>query len=122
MPLDASLNASNVAYAAYDGGKLARMALLNMEIYNLTTSNGTRPSNMFTFDAPEDVNSAEVTRLTAPEATSNSSITFGGYSYDYDKAMGKPVKVGNGTSTVEAQDGKFSIEVAASEAVIVSLK
>ncbi|KAF2098183.1 family 79 glycoside hydrolase [Rhizodiscina lignyota] len=119
-PLDGE---SNVAYAAYDGGKLARMAFLNMDIYNLTASAGApKPSNTFVFNAPSWATSAEVTKLTAPEATSNTTITFGGYSYDYNLAKGRPVKVSNGTSMIMPNNGVFSVEVAASEAVIVALQ
>lgn len=118
-----ALNSSaNVAYAAYDDGKLARFAFLNFNIYNLTAANGApRPNNTFTFPAPDGCQSAEVTLLTAPEATSNSSITIGGYSYDYDLAGGRAVKVAEGDTTIRPVDGVFSVDVGASQAVMVTL-
>lgn len=118
-PLEGSVN---VAYGAYDDGKLARLVFLNFNIFNLSLADGAaRPNNTFTFPAPEWANSAEVTLLTAPEATSNSSITFGGYSYDYNLAEGRPVKVAAGDTTIKPVNGMFSVDVGASQAVMVTL-
>jgi hypothetical protein len=112
---------SNVAYGAYEDSKLARLALLNLDIYNLSSANGaSRPTTTFTFPAPDGCQSAKVTLLTAPEATSNSSITFGGYSYDYDRAQGRPVKVADDDTTISPANGVFSVGVGASQAVIVT--
>ncbi|KAF2102196.1 family 79 glycoside hydrolase [Rhizodiscina lignyota] len=110
----------NVAYAAYDGGKLARLAFLNMLEYN-GTSQGTRPTTCFSFEAPKGCGSAKLTRLTAPMATSNDTITFGGYAYDYKYAKGKPVKLFEANERISPQKGAFNVEVGASEAVIISL-
>jgi hypothetical protein len=124
---------NNVAYAAYEENQLKRVALLNMQEYNATSSGSgsgskreadhyvPRPYTTFKFPSPKGVEWAKVTKLWAPEAQANQTVTFDGYSYAYELAKGKPVKVRNDESYVRAEKGQFSVDVEATGAVIVTL-
>ncbi|KAF6832002.1 glycoside hydrolase family 79 protein, partial [Colletotrichum musicola] len=65
---------------------------------------------------------AKVQRLRANGSDAVSGITWDGWSYNHELDEGKPVKLDNVTvgETVEVKDGRVEVEVAASEAVVVS--
>lgn len=115
----------NVAYAAYDDGKLARIVFLNMKEYNATrTEDGhieCRPVTTFRFPAPDGFTQARLARLWAPNAHETTDITIDGVSYSYENGLGKPFRVKNDARIIEAKDGKFSVRVEASGAVMITL-
>ncbi len=121
----------NVAYAAYDDGKLSRIALINLLEYNGTTygtdpvtgskCKNRRPTTTFTFPAVPDHTSARVAWLEAPQAHSNTSITLDGYMYSYAQGEGTPIKVKDSGGMITARDGLFSIDVPASGAAMLTL-
>lgn len=108
----------NSAYAAYEHGRLSKLAIIDFHEYNPGDS-ATRPSSTFEI-ASNSFKSATLEFLTAPGATFNTSITVGDVSYDYDLAKGRGVKVGNTTKKVKPVDGVFEIPLSYSEAVIVT--
>ena len=111
------------AYAAYEHGNLSRVALVNMDYFDGTsTSSSERPSQTFSLAVPSNVRSVMVRTLTGGDdgamAFDTSNITWGGESFSLDQdGMGQMVGVAN--STVQAQNGAVSIVVPASEAVMV---
>lgn len=119
------------AYAAYVDNHLTRLIVISLEAYNYTL-NGTgpglnpdpRPSSNYTFSIPAGLaGSALVQRLYANGSDALSGITFDGWSYNYELANGKPVRLSNVTvgETLEVTDGKVEVEVEASTAVILNL-
>lgn len=106
-------------YAAYKGDKLRRVALINLREYD-SGSSAQRGSQTYTVDVPPRSRWV-AQRLTAPGARDKTGITYNGYAYEAE-SLGKPVRVqGLETDRVVTPDknGKLSIEVADSEAVIL---
>ena len=106
------------AYAAYENGRLAKLAIIDFHEYNPTNSS-IRPSSIFEV-ASGSFTSATLEYFTAPGATFNTSITVAGLSYDYDLAKGRGVKVTNTTQIITAERGVFKIPLSYSEAVLVT--
>lgn len=107
------------AYAAYDHGKLARIAIVNLDEWNTTTAY-LRPLQQICIRVPQGVESVLVKYLTSPGANSTNSITWGGVSWSY-ASNGVGVKVENTDQIVEARDGVAQIIVKSSEAVMVTI-
>ncbi|CAD6446089.1 4ae85018-d036-41d7-aad9-d3313433e9df [Sclerotinia trifoliorum] len=135
-------NEMESAYAAYVNGALKRIIIINMHQYNYTI-NGTstllnpdpRPTRKYTITIPTD-KAARSSRANAPAALPKSAtlralhangsdaitgITYDGYSYNYELNNGLPVRLPNVTvgHTVKAKDGKFTVPVEDSGAVMV---
>lgn len=108
----------NSAYAAYENGRLAKLAIIDFHEYNPSNSS-TRPNSSFEV-ASNSFKSATLEFFTAPGATFNTSITVAGMSYDYDLAKGRGVKVANTTQVVTPVNGVFEIPLSYSEAVLVT--
>jgi hypothetical protein len=115
---------THVSYAAYDNGTLARVALVNMDFFDGTTSDASsRTSTNFTVAVPQGVRTYTVHTLTAPEgamAIDTSNIFFAGQTYTLDQdgmaQLNSSVStISNGT----VQNGQVTVSVAASEAVIL---
>jgi hypothetical protein len=119
------------AYAAYVDGKLARIAVINMRVYNYTV-NGTlsvlnpveRPCQEYAFQLPEECDRVEVQRLYANGSDAISGITWDGWSYNLELDHGKPVRLHNVTvgERLSAQGGTVMVEVQDSTAVILNFK
>jgi hypothetical protein len=110
------------AYTIYSGSNLVRVVILNMIEY-LSTSSTARPKSTFSLSVPAGVKGALVERLTAPGADALSGVTFGGFSYDYSRAEGKPVLV-DATAALEevsAKNGVLSVTLQDSEGVVLHL-
>ncbi|KAK8124773.1 glycoside hydrolase family 79 protein [Apiospora kogelbergensis] len=122
------------AYAMYDaqqGGKLGRVALVNMRLYNGTRTPGDkRGVETFRVPVPQGVQSVKVRRLHADHGAAAMGFDFGGrehnvtwagqqwsYSVDQGKGHGKVVE-----DEVKVQDGVAAVNVPDSEAVIVFMK
>lgn len=113
------------AYAAYESGKLSRLAILNLHALdppNSTSAITDRPKTTFNLGTLQGYTSATVELMTAPGATSDTDISVAGVSYDYDKAQGRGVRVGRDVvATIKPEENEpFSVDVEASQAVIVT--
>lgn len=108
----------NSAYAAYEHGRLSKLAIIDFHEYNPDNST-TRPSSTFEV-VSNSFKSATLQFLAAPGATYNTSITVGDVSYDYDLAKGRGVKVGNTTKNISPVNGVFEIPLFYTEAVMVT--
>jgi hypothetical protein len=115
---------THTAYAAYDNGALSRVALVNMDYFDGTTSDASsRSSTNFTVAVPQGVKDYTIHTLTAPEgamAIDTAGIFFAGQTYTLEQdgmaQMNSTVStISNGT----VQDGQVTVTVAASEAVIL---
>jgi hypothetical protein len=119
------------AYASYASGKLAKLVVVNMREYNYTV-NGTskipnpvkRPQLRYTFKLPSycaSTGEVMVQRLMANGSDAISGISFGGYSYNYELDLGRPVKLKNITASERllAKKNMVSVVVPDSSAVIL---
>jgi hypothetical protein len=110
-------------YMLYEGDQLARVVLLNMVEYT-STSGDARSSQTFTVNVPNRFKGAKVERLTAAGADVKTNITFGGVSFDFGLAQGKPVIV-NRAAAVEqvkvASPGVLKVSVQDTEGVVLHL-
>lgn len=127
------------AYAAYvnSGKTLARILVVNLNAYNSTVDGigevalppaelEPRPSKNFTFTVPDGNlrpgSAVGLRRLLANGSDAISGITFDGWSYNYELAHGRPVRLANvtvgETVTVDAQ-GAVTVAVQDSSAVIL---
>ncbi|KAI1419866.1 hypothetical protein F5Y12DRAFT_720217 [Xylaria sp. FL1777] len=119
-----SVDASNAAaYAAYEDGVPKRIAAVNMEYWNQTSSTGARGSVTLDFEVPDDVAQVTVYHLNSPTGAGAAadSITYGGSQWTY-ASLGTEVKdVRLDTETIAVEGGVASVAVASSEAVLVWL-
>lgn len=119
------------AYAAYDNGKLERIAVINMRQYNYTV-NGTssvpnpvpRESQSYTFQVPSGVSKVGLQRLAANGSDAITGITFDGWSYNWELKRGQPVRLHNATigEEIVVKKGSVTVEVPDSSAVILNLQ
>lgn len=112
-----------VAYTAFDDGEAARMAVVNLQYWNRTSTQAERPVRTVVLEVPKDVVGVEVRRLSTPDGAGAdaSTMTYGGSQWTY-KSLGKEVKfVRNDTTFVKVKDGAAEIKVPDSEAVIAHL-
>ncbi|KAK8019360.1 hypothetical protein PG990_004498 [Apiospora arundinis] len=122
------------AYAMYDtrqNGKLERVALVNLRLYNGTqTPSDKRGVETFRVPVPQGVQSVKVRRLHADRGAAAMGYDFGGrehnvtwagqqwsYSIDQGKGHGKVLE-----DEVKVQNGVAAVQVPDSEAVIVFVK
>ena len=132
------------AYAAHytargsphrQGGSLARIMVINMHGYNTTVDGAgldpqpsppSRTVRSYTFgvDGVPSGRSVGVQRLLANGSDAITGITFDGWSYNYDLAMGKPVRLHNVTYGERAtvRNGQVTVEVPDSSAVLLSFE
>lgn len=125
IPLPASTES---AYAAYVGGKLARIIAINLNEYNYTL-NGVgpglnpvpRPSLNFTFGVGSFAGDVGVRRLSANGSDAITGITFDAISYNWDLDVGKPVVLKNITrgETAVVKAGVVNVVVPDSSAVVL---
>ena len=123
IPLTSSTEA---AYAAYVDGRLARIAVINMQGYNVTdVGQQTLPSRglpSYLFSIPQSTSTAVgVRRLIAEGSDSMTGISFDGYSYAYELQQGVPVLLSNVTrgETIPINNGTVAVQVMDSSAVIL---
>lgn len=122
------------AYAAYTGGKLQRVMVVNMRGYNTTEdgegltplpSPAARPIRDYTFalGGAAEGQRVGVQRLMANGSDAITGITFDGWSYNQDLDNGKPVRLANVTTgeTLTVKDGAVTVQVPDSSAVLLSL-
>ena len=113
---------TDTAYGIYEDGALARMAIINFESYN-QTSTAKRPVKTWQFNTDKCWGQATIQRLWAAGSDAKQDITFDGYSYEYELDGGRPVKVDNVVTgeTIDLDNGSVTVDVPASSAVIVNL-
>ncbi|TDZ33868.1 Beta-glucuronidase [Colletotrichum spinosum] len=125
-------NELSSAYAAYQGDELLRLLVINLHAYNSTIGGtGTspdpdapeRPAFQYAFNVPWQDGTAKVQRLYANGSDAISGIAWDGWSYNYELDEGRPVKLDNVTvgESVEIKDGQVEVDIAASQAVVLSL-
>jgi hypothetical protein len=118
------------AYAAYVGGRLKRVLVVNLREWNYTV-NGTsdvlnpvpRPTQNYTFSVPDGYSDmVGVQRLFANGSDAISGISWDGWSYNFELDEGRPVRLGNVTvgETVEVENGTLTVGVEDSTAVILN--
>lgn len=108
------------AYAIYESGVLAKYLVVNLDEWNSTTSYP-RPSQNFALDIPRHVRFVEVKRLIGPGASSDTGISWGGFSWNYtDGRLERSGK--DSTEALRVLNGAVRLEVDSSEAVIVELQ
>lgn len=118
---------TDTAYAAYDNGKLARIAVINLKEYNYTASDpcAERPSAKYSFRLPEaECETVSVERLMANGSNAITGITWDGWSYNYELNGGAPVRLDNvtiGERASVSEQGMVDIEVPWSSGVILSV-
>lgn len=119
IPLDAETES---AYAIYNGDQLSKLAIVNMQAFN-QTSTSTRPSKEYKFSVPgHNRTIAKVGRLIAPGSDATDRVIFGGVSYDHNLAKGRPVVFFFfREETVLIQDGVLAVSIPDSPAVVVTL-
>lgn len=120
----------NSAYAAYKNGQLRRLAVIQMRQWNYTgqTEDMTRPNETFQFQMPSHlhIERISVSRLMANGSDAITGISFDGWSFDYELAEGRPVRLDNVTLTSRTEllgvdkNGVLSIELPWSSAAIIS--
>lgn len=119
-----SVDGNNIAaYAAYDNNTPRRIAIVNMNYWNQTTSTSTRGSITLDIGVPSNLKQVAVYHLNSPmgAGATADTITYGGSQWTYD-SIGKEVKgVREDTEIVSVVNGIASVTVASSEAVLVWL-
>lgn len=115
------------AYAAFedDGDSSAprRLALLNLNYWNSSSSTADRASQTVLVSVPDGVASVTVDLLSSPlgAGAGADSITYAGSQWTYE-SLGLEVEgVRNDTETLSVEDGQVSITVYQSSAVLVHL-
>jgi hypothetical protein len=110
------------AYAAYDNGKLGRVALLNLELWSEDENRGRSTQNI-RLVLGDDVSSVVTQRLTSPQGgiAGVDNITWSGMQWTAAN-NGRGSRVRNDSTTLSVEAGRVEIQVAASEAVRVYLK
>ncbi|KAK8122332.1 Beta-glucuronidase [Apiospora sp. TS-2023a] len=118
---------TEAAYAAYVGGTLKRVMIINMNAYNYTNNNNSssnssdqhamdcgcdgstgggqnsasappqRPARAYSFTVGGGATTARVQRLYANGSDAITGITWDGWSYNYELDEGRPVRLGNVT-------------------------
>ena len=110
------------AYAGYEHGKLAKVAIINMNAWNATQT-GTRPVEEFGVPVPTGVKGVTVQFLTAPGADSwapDRGISWAGRQWRWDTNLGEGFQAVKNTITVNVIDGIATVSVKDSEAIVVS--
>lgn len=103
------------AYAGWEGGKLSKLAVINLETME------SQASSSFTAmtSLPADIHSVEIDRLTGPVAGSNENITWAGMTWTAEND-GIPVTVEAGTVAERVEGGRVNLSVGASEAILMT--
>ncbi|KAF4536410.1 Glycoside hydrolase protein [Lasiodiplodia theobromae] len=108
-----------VGYAGYHGGKLSKIAVLNLQVWN--DGDRDRPVKKVSLDAlGDDVNKVRVSRLSASMTTASAGITWAGKGWVPD---GTEFLGGEKPFSINVKDGFLAkgIEVKASEAVVIEI-
>lgn len=118
IPLPEDTNSAYAIYSADD--ELSKLAVLNMQAFNQTSGQSSRPAREYKFQIPGNARRARIERLIAPGSDSTDHVTFGGVSYDYDLKDGKPVIVDPKMEMARIRNGLLSIDLPDSSAALVT--
>ncbi|KAF7533525.1 hypothetical protein G7054_g6993 [Neopestalotiopsis clavispora] len=110
------------AYGAFDNGALTRVAILNLQYWNETSSGTERPVTSIDLSMPEGTTEATIQRLGSPAGAGAGAdtITYGGSQWTYESLGLEVQSVRNDTSTVVVVDGIVTVTIEDSEALLVS--
>ncbi|KAJ5533180.1 hypothetical protein N7494_009732 [Penicillium frequentans] len=109
------------AYAVYESGVLSRYVIINLNEWNTTTSY-TRFTRKVSLSVPRGVHSGEIMRLSGPGASSDTGITWGGYSWNYT-TDGRLGQFGEQQSwSVYPRNGYVNMDIPSTEAIVVELR
>lgn len=111
------------AYAAFEAGAPARLAILNLNYWNSSSSTSDRASQTITIAVPDGVVSVTVDVLSSPEGAGAGadSITYAGSQWTYESLGLEVAGVRNDSETLSVEDGTVAITVYQSSAVLVHL-
>lgn len=111
-------------YAAYVDGKLARIAVINMQEFNYSTAAESRPSAKYTFQLPDvSARSLSLQRLMANGSDAITGISWDGWSYNYELKRGAPVRLDNvtiGETVSLGSKGEVELELPLSSGAILN--
>ncbi len=148
VALDGKGDGREAAYAAYVGGKLARLLVLNMQTYNTTVDGAgldelphplpERGSRKYTFDLGDLVVVGDdgagaaapprevlVQRLLAGGSDAITGVTWDGWSYNYELDGGRPVRLHNitvGEKVKLSDQGHVTVTLPDSSAAILNIQ
>lgn len=108
-----------VAYAGYEAERLSRLVVINLEVWNTTTSSP-RSSREVKLQVPSYATKVKVEKLTAPGADVGEGITWAGMSWTY-QSKGLPAQVVHDTEIVSAVHESMTVNVQSSQAVMLSV-
>lgn len=114
---------TDAAYAAYVDGKLARIAVINMQEFNYTEAES-RPSAKYAFHLPDvSATSLSLQRLMANGSDAITGISWDGWSYNYELKGGAPVRLHNvtiGETVSVGSKGQVELDLPLSSAAILN--
>lgn len=110
------------AYAAFDAGSPKRVAVVNLNYWNETSSGTDRSSASIDLSVPTDVTTVTVAHLSSPAGAGAdaTTITYGGSQWTYESAGQEVTGVRDDTETLTVSDGVVTVNVNASSAILVS--
>ncbi|KAJ5161181.1 hypothetical protein N7492_006573 [Penicillium capsulatum] len=115
---------TEAAYAAYVDGRLARIAVVNLQQFNSTGATD-RPTTRYRFQVPPSSTPAlSLQRLLANGSDALSGISWDGWSYNYELKDGAPVRLRNvtvGETVAVDPRGVVELEMPWSSAAILNL-
>ena len=107
------------AYAGYSNGTLAKVVLLNQQLW-LQTSNTTRPCETVNLALPGlSGQNVTVKKLTGPSGGALRNITYAGLDWPL-RTKGIEVLVKNDTETMQVEDESLSLDIEATQALLLS--
>lgn len=121
--IDSSGNLNISAYAAFEDGVAKRVAIVNMEYWNLTSSGTARPAEKIQLKLPRNVNSVTIAKLNSPygAGADASTITYNGSQWTYE-SLGKEVPgVRHDSAKINVIEDTASFTIDASSALLISL-
>lgn len=110
------------AYAAFESGTPKRVAVVNLNYWNETSSGTDRDSVSIDLSIPTSVSSVTVDHLSSPAGAGAdaTTITYAGSQWTYESTGNEVTGVRDDTEVLTVTDGLVTITVNASSAVLVS--
>lgn len=114
---------SVAAYAAFESGLPKRVAVVNLNYWDETSSGAERGSVSVELSVPGGVSSVTVNHLSSPAGAGAdaTTITYGGSQWTYESAGKEVTGVRDDTEELTVTDGLVTISVNSSSAVLVFL-
>ncbi|KAI0812919.1 hypothetical protein GGR55DRAFT_677245 [Xylaria sp. FL0064] len=123
LGIGTSQNGLYAGYAAYDDGKLARVALLNLELWDSQRSSGDRPQAKFSMSGLWGTGSnITVHHLNADNgALAQQNVTYAGLEWTW-ASRGKQKKVKDDSKVLEISGAEVDVVVKATQAVLLEIR